>query len=272
MKAAAFWRSQLENWAIPQELLDQADESPYGWPVELFKRWRATETSTAASPTTTLLRNLLPDDGTLLDVGAGTGRASLPLAEEGYRVTAVEPDERMRAALQTEAAGLDVGVVAAAWPGGADLVPTHDVALAANVVYDVADIAPFLLKLSERGRLAVVLELTEKHPWSMYADYYLRLHGLSRPDGPGVDDLVTVIEELGFRPNVERWEREGQVWFESWEEIEDLMGRRLVVPGNRRHELRALLESDVVEKNGRFHLGGDRRKLAAIWWTPGQTA
>ncbi|MFN2386811.1 MAG: class I SAM-dependent methyltransferase [Thermoanaerobaculia bacterium] len=32
----------------------------------------------------------------VLDVGAGTGRATFPLAERGYRVTAIEPSETMR--------------------------------------------------------------------------------------------------------------------------------------------------------------------------------
>ncbi|MBC8646541.1 MAG: class I SAM-dependent methyltransferase [Thermoanaerobaculia bacterium] len=39
----------------------------------------------------------LPPGAEVLDVGAGSGRASVPLAERGYRVIALEPSETMRA-------------------------------------------------------------------------------------------------------------------------------------------------------------------------------
>jgi SAM-dependent methyltransferase len=52
-----------------------------------------------------------------LDVGAGTGRASLPLAERGVRVTAVEPDADMAAVLSRRAQDLPVEVVVTRFEG-----------------------------------------------------------------------------------------------------------------------------------------------------------
>src|SRR5207248_8317418 len=36
--AAARWRADLESWAIPEEILDAAPETPWGCPVDLFAR------------------------------------------------------------------------------------------------------------------------------------------------------------------------------------------------------------------------------------------
>ena len=38
----------------------------------------------------------LADGASVLEIGAATGQATLPLAQRGYRVTAIEPDEALR--------------------------------------------------------------------------------------------------------------------------------------------------------------------------------
>ena len=38
MTAAEHWAEQLRAWALPQELLDSAEQSPYGHPAWLWKR------------------------------------------------------------------------------------------------------------------------------------------------------------------------------------------------------------------------------------------
>ncbi|MEX1005597.1 MAG: class I SAM-dependent methyltransferase [Acidimicrobiia bacterium] len=267
MTAADRWRSELGSWAIPEELLAAVTDSPYRWPVELFKRRNITAEEIAPSPTSETVERLAGPDGSVLDIGAGAGRASLPLSRGGHRITAVEKSSEMAAALREESAGLEgYVVVEEAWPTAVDL-GSFDVVMAAHVVYDVPAIEAFLRAMAAHARQGVVLELTEAHPWVPLGPYYRSLHGIDRPDGPTVDDLVDVVREaIGVEPTVDRWERPGGTWFESWEEIVELYRRRLVVPPSRSGEVRSLLEPDVEIHDGRMTVGEPVRRLVTVWW------
>jgi len=267
VNAAERWRALLEAWALPPDLLAAVSDSPYEWPAGLWRR-RPAEPGASATPTDRAVARLLPAGGSLLDVGAGTGRASLPQAGRGYRVTAVEPNPEMAATLrrEAEAAGVQVRVIEEAWPAVAPGVGRHDVALAAHVVYDVADLAPFLRALGEAARVGVVLEAGERHPWSGLTKCYRALHGLDRPDGPTADLLVEVVEEvLGVSPQVERWV--GPAWMHcaDLQELVELYRKRLLVPVERSAELADLLAPDVVEEGGWLRLGDDSR-VVTVWW------
>ncbi len=267
--AAQRWRAELEAWAIPQELLDAVPDSPYSWPPELWKRRTAAAEAGEEPDTTGIVRPFLGDGGTLLDVGAGTGRASLPLAAEGHRLTAVEKNPGMAQGLREEAErlGVAVDVIEGAWPDVAAAAGAHDVVMSAHVVYDVQDIAPFIRALDAAAREAVVIELTPAHPWASLAPYYEALHALGRPAGPTVGDLVTVIhEELGAEPAVEWWSRPGGLRFTDRAELVGFFRRRLVLPVEREPELEALLDPDIVPEGEWLLLGGGERELATVWW------
>ena len=266
MRAAVRWRELLEAWALPPDLLAAVPDSPYEWPAGLWRRggmeaWVETPTNRAVSA-------LLPPGGSLLDVGAGTGRASLRFATRGYAVTAVEPNPKRAAALREEAAATEaeVRLIEGAWPEAAAQAGRHDVALAAHVAYDVADLAPFLGALHGAARVGVVLETGERHPWSGLAAYYRALHGLDRPRGPTAGLLVEVVEEvLGVSPQVERWEGRSRLRFADLQELVDLYRRRLLVPAERAGEVADLLAPDVVEQGGWLSLRDDAG-VVTVWW------
>jgi SAM-dependent methyltransferase len=216
-----------------------------------------------------VLRSLLPPEGSLLDVGAGNGRASLIHAATGH-LTAVEKDPGMAEGFRQRAAemGVEAVLVEGIWPDVALGVDIHDVAMCANVVYDVQDIQPFLAALSHHARLGVVVELTADHPWSGLAPYYRALHHLERPQGPTYEDFVAVVQEVcRVRPEVEVWIRPGQAWFESWDEILDHYAKRLVLSPDRRTELEALLAPETEVDEGRLYVGVRERIMVTIWWS-----
>lgn len=268
MTAAEHWRRQLEAWAIPDELLDRVDESPYGWSQDLWKRRSAMAQDGDQPPTTAIVEGLLPASGTVLDIGIGRGRASLPLAAAGHRVIGVDESPDMLEGLEEEAAAIGVTVQThqGRWPDIAATLPSLDVVMAANVAYNVQEIEPFLDAALDHARTAVVLEVTDAHPWAHLAPLYRQVHGLDRPAGPTADDLADVIREMtGRAPESHRWERSGQLWFESWNELIDHYGRRLVVPAGERARLRPILEPLVsIDADGHLRVGDEPTGFATL--------
>ncbi|MDH3306839.1 MAG: class I SAM-dependent methyltransferase [Acidimicrobiia bacterium] len=267
--AAVRWRHQLEAWAIPQALLDGVPWNPYEWPAELFaRRDRQRVAEGVEPPTFDIVMGFEPR--TVLDIGAGTGGSCLTLAERGVHVTALERDEGMAQRLRSEAArrGLEVEVIEAAWPEAASSAPVVDVVTTSHVVHNVPDLAPFLAAMADHATRAVVIQEFEQHPWAHLGPYYKALHGLDRPTGPTVDDLVAVVyETLGVEPEVLRWDSGRPMWFQDRHELYLFYGRRLVVPEQRWQELNDVLGPYVVERpDGTVQLEERTKQLATVWW------
>ena len=273
MKTAAreAWRGHLESWALPHALLDAVEESPYGWPAHLFERMRVLDSAQGRdSPTVALVDDILGEGGSVLDVGAGAGRLSIPLAALGHRVTAVESDEDMARALGVGAdrEKVEVTRIVGSWPQVAGNAHMHDIALSAHVVYDVAAIGPFLEATHHGARRAVVIEMTPRHPWTGLSRYYRALHGIDRPSRPTVDDFAAVVEEVvGVTPERRWWIETPSLRFADMQELLAFYRRRLLVPPERSIEAAALLEPDVHESDdGWLVLGDPEREVVALWW------
>jgi hypothetical protein len=169
--------------------------------------------------------------------------------------------------LKITSAGLPYAIVEGRWPDAATLVGIHDVVMASHVVYDVADIGPFVLAMDSVAGNGVVIELTDRHPWVHLAPYYRALHGLERPDGPSWEGLAEVIvEAVGREPSVEVWKRPSDLWFESNQEILEFFGRRLLIGPDRWPELERLLEPEIFAGPGGLQVGDEDRDLITMWW------
>jgi hypothetical protein len=137
----------------------------------------------------------------------------------------------------------------------------------ANVAYDVADIGPFLGALDDAARRAVVVELTEEHPWSHLRPYFRALHGHELPGGPVLADFLEVVREVtGRAPEVRRWCRAGVHHFADLQEMLAFYGRRLLVPPERADDLLEVLSPDIGHHEGWLTLGDLERPTATVWW------
>jgi SAM-dependent methyltransferase len=146
------------------------------------------------------------DDGQrILDVGCGGGAASIPLVPPARHLIGVDTSPEMLSsfAAKAEAAGVGHSEVLGEWPAVAFEVPTADVAVCRNVVYNVADIAPFLTVLSRHAINGVVVELTAFHPSVALAPLWHHFWNLPRPNGPSAELFLDVVAELGYEVTVE---------------------------------------------------------------------
>ncbi len=168
------------------------------WPTSLFKR----TDDQLDTPSYHTALAALPTGGTVLDVGVGAGWASLPLAPPAIRVIGVDPDPGMLAAFSRAAdeKGVVHSEVDGSWPEVASRVECADVAVSHHVIYDVPELTPFLLALTDHARRRVVVELTAYHPAAWLNPLWQHFHGIERPMGPTADDVFAVAENIGLGP------------------------------------------------------------------------
>lgn len=266
MSAASTWTEALASWAIPDHILEQAPESPWRFPPSLFARVAA---QALADPTGSLSRRraleVLPEGGSVLDVGAGAGAASLPLAPPAGVLTAVDQSADMLVEFAAGAERRDVAhrEVEGKWPAAASEVEPADVVVCNHVFYNVADLVPFADALTRRARRRVVVELSREHPAANLNRLWKELHGIDRPTSPVAADAVAVLREMGLDVASESFER-GALWDEATRaEMVGFIRRRLCLGPERDAEIDALVGPADVQPP---------RRLVAVWWEGGAPA
>ncbi|MGH8886448.1 MAG: class I SAM-dependent methyltransferase [Egibacteraceae bacterium] len=254
------WDDALAGWAIPEELLAAAPESPYGFGVGLFDRL-AGEAMRKETPSRRCAREALPDGGTVLDVGCGGGAASLSLGHQIGRVIGVDQQAGMLQAFAARAERLGVAheQVLGRWPDVAGDTPATDLVVCHHVLYNVGALEPFVRALTAHARRRVVVEMTAEHPLAWLRPLWQRLHGLDRPTRPTVDDAVTALQELGLAVELERWD-EPSPWKEFGDEVTAFVRRRLCLAAERGPDIRAALID--------LGLPHERRLMTTLWWPP----
>lgn len=133
---------------------------------------------------------------TLLDVGAGYGRHSVPLAEDAEWVTLVEPSHGMRALIPDLPT---MTVIGSSWED-AEVEPA-DVTICCHVLYFVADPVPFVEKLEAATRDRVLLLLRDG-PHPSVAEH---LVDPEPPREPKLSDAYCLLRRMGIHPQVQTW-------------------------------------------------------------------
>ncbi|HEX8770866.1 MAG TPA: methyltransferase domain-containing protein [Acidimicrobiales bacterium] len=258
--AAQRWAAQLAAWAIPPEILDAAPESPWYFPPELFVA--ADPGEEVDVPSRLRATEALPLGGSVLDVGAGGGAASLRLSPPASHVTAVDESRDMLTSFATRADELGVthAEVLGRWPDVSPDAPVADVVVSHHVFYNVPDLGEFALVLTEHARERVVVEISAVHPMTVQAPLWRHFHGLERPDGPTADDAIAVLREVGLDVQIERsTHRQHHAPVDRAQRVA-FVRRRLCLPADRDPEVDALLPD--------FDTLGPR-EVVTIWWPGG---
>lgn len=258
MTSAEQWRDELAAWAIPEDILAQAPEPPWGFPVELFRA----EQQPTGSPSRDRALDALPDGGSVLDVGCGGGGASMALTPPAGHVVGVDSSKAMLAAYAEAAAerGVSHRELLGAWPDVAAEAPNADVVVCHHVLYNVADLAPFVPALAAHAHRRVVVELTSRHPLVDSAPLWRHFHDLDRPAGPTADLAVRCLRELGIAVEVERWSRPPRDV--PREVYVRLNRRRLCLPESAEPEVDRVM-GDAPDA---------WREVVTLWWDVGQAA
>jgi hypothetical protein len=203
----------------------------------------------------------LPDGGVVIDVGAGGGAGSLPLAPPASRIIAVDESEAMLQSFaeSAERRGIPHEEHRGTWPKVADTVPVGDVVVCHHVFYNVADLVPFAAALTSHARRRVVVEMTDEHPLVATGPLWRRFWNIDRPSGPTADDARAVLEEAGFRVTAERFERPSRWVHVDRAEWIAFTRRRLCLPSERDPEVdEAVGDSSYLP-----------RDCTTLWWEGG---
>jgi SAM-dependent methyltransferase len=248
----------LARWAIPEEILAAAPDSPYFFVPQVFVDAADVAIARAEdTPSDTVAREALAPGGTVLDVGCGAGAASLRLRPA--RVVGVDPSSPLLEAFGQRARrlGIEAATVEGLWPDTASRAPVVDVVVCHHVVYNVPDLAAFASALGEHARRRVVIELTAVHPMAWTAPYWKALHGIDQPNRPLAEDAVAAVQELGFTVRQERWQRHYPMLGESGDQPLLPIARRLCLPTERHEELRQALAAAPPPTD---------REVVTLWW------
>ncbi len=259
----------MRSWAIPDAILDAAPESPWGFPVELFRSRAELAGSGDLTFANRRARDALPSGGIVIDVGVGAGAASLPLRNRCSLIVGVDSSAEQLSEFRRQArrAHVTARTIKGEWPAVAERTPIADVVVCNHVAYNVADLAPFVLALTRHARRRVVMEITARHPAAWMADLWWQFHALPRPDHPDADDVVSVLRGLGLpvhRRAAISPRRAGG--FERREDAVAWIRRRLCLGAARDDDVAAALGERLVHDGTFWSVSPPVEPVVTVWW------
>ena len=234
---------------------------------------RAAERGDYAARVLEVLEPALADCTDALDVGAGCGALTLPLARRLEAVTALEPSPAMARALRAATAGAglaNVTVVEAAW-GEAPVRP-HDLVLCAHVGGLLKADSPFLRDAGTAARrwVALVRDFpgAQREDKFYFSELYPVLLGRPYEHRCDAEETLGALRQLGIRPSVTVIEYASDQPFGDLEEACDFWMTYLGLEGDGpRAYLRAFLKDRLVRRDGEW-IAPFRKTAAVITWQP----
>ncbi len=243
--------------------------------AEMVERWRSLaarlDDGSGQRPDLVLefVLTMLTPEMTVVDVGAGVGRWTIPLAGRVRSVTAVEPVDGMRLVLQervTAKGARNVRIEGAPWMDA--ILPKHDVVLAAYSMYTSTDLPAFARKMqATAGRFCGMAMRVPAHD-GVLGELSREIRGTWH-DSPNFVVGYNALLEAGFTPHV--WVEPRAVRYLEDATLEDAMlrARRHLHLSDGTHD--ALVASTLerrLTKTASGYRWPDWMRAALVWWEP----
>ena len=243
---------------------------------EMVARWRnlAHRIDSGERPDADPLRDFVagrlePGD-TVLDVGAGIGRWTVPLAAGARQVTAIEPVTEMRDVLLERIAArrlANVSVVAAPWAEAE--VEVHDSVVAVHSTYTSPDLLAFVRKMEAHARRGCYLVLRLPAHDGVIGELSERIRGRWH-DSPNFIVGYNLLLASGYCPNVVVEPEPARTWEDG--SIDEAMARAKrhlhIADGKHDSVIRDVLTRRLARANGAYRWP-DCMRSAHAWWEKG---
>ena len=219
------------------------------------------------------LRTLVKPDETWIDIGAGGGRYTLPVALRAKRVFAVEPSQGMREVLATSARdnGIDnIEIYDERWPASESKAPVADVAFISQVGYDIAGFAAFSEQMEAHARRLCLSLMFEHAPITEFAPFWKPVHGEDRVLLPALAEMSALLFARGRMPRVIQSFDIAPRVYENLEALQRAARRPLWVLEGTPEDARlaAAVRNLAVEIEGGVALSSRPRKVVFLAWEP----
>ena len=200
----------------------------------------------------------------VLDVGAGTGRMTLPIAKRVKYVTALEPSEKALTELRKNARKQQIFNICYIKETLEELEITtsYDLVVASFSLF-MFDIKNALLKMNALASRGVYLFMSAS-PWqdeelqravdgniSSWSDFIF---------------IYNILYDAGITANVDIWDYEFKQSYTDLESAVSRLSQTRHIPSSKSEKLREYLRAKLIEENGKLWYNR-KRKAAMIWWT-----
>ncbi len=246
------------------------------WAVAAPRFARMTRNLPAMDPFVEAMRARVQASDVILDIGAGAGRYSLPIAPWVKQVIALDPSPEMLQQLQLIASeqGIpNIQTLQGSWPEALADLPRVDGVICAHAFYWVSELEPYLQALKTAASRFCLMQIRTHQIDAFLDPLFRRLHGEARPPEPVLIDLYGALTQVGIWADVQIAKGSSR----SYAEVEELTEfatallcwRPELASVLSREEIHAYLEGILERRDGRYWLDDQANQMAMVSWQQG---